>query len=99
MKRLGMGLLLFLVAGVAFAGNDNRRLLGDQLRMPEQVSRSADLPQRGTSTAQVQGRWGDPRQRVAAVGEPPISRWVYDDFTVYFEHSHVIHSVPTADGD
>jgi hypothetical protein len=99
MKRFGMGLLLILVAGVALADNDNRRLLGDQLRLPEQVSRSADLPQRGASSTQVQSRWGDPRQREAAVGDPPISRWIYAGFTVYFEHSHVIHSVATADGE
>jgi hypothetical protein len=46
----------------------------------------------------VRERWGEPRQRLAAVGEPPISRWVYDGFSVYFEHRHVIHSVQGAGG-
>jgi len=27
------------------------------------------------------------------VGKPPISRWEYPGFVVYFEHEHVIHSV------
>jgi hypothetical protein len=27
------------------------------------------------------------------VGDPPISRWVYDHFTVYFEYDKVLHSV------
>jgi hypothetical protein len=27
------------------------------------------------------------------VGDPPITRWVYDRFTVYFENDRVIHSV------
>ena len=31
--------------------------------------------------------------KVPAVGKPPISRWEYPGFVVYFEHDHVIHSV------
>jgi hypothetical protein len=27
------------------------------------------------------------------VGKPPISRWEYPGFIVYFESDHVIHSV------
>jgi len=52
-------------------------------------------PPRGASQASVASRYGEPRQRVAAVGQPPISRWVYDSFTVYFEGDHVIHAVVT----
>jgi len=29
----------------------------------------------------------------AAVGDPPISRWEYADFTVYFEYDRVVHAV------
>ena len=43
--------------------------------------------------AQVENRFGEPSQRVGAVGDPPISRWVYPQFVVYFEGSHVIHAV------
>jgi len=43
--------------------------------------------------AQVERRFGEPRQRVGAVGDPPISRWVYPQFVVYFEGSYVIHAV------
>lgn len=50
-------------------------------------------PTRGQSMASVQQRFGEPVQRYAARGEPPISRWEYPGFMVYFEHSHVIHSV------
>jgi hypothetical protein len=51
------------------------------------------LPQRGTSMAQVEARLGAPTQRYAAVGQPPITRWVYPTFVVYFEHQHVVHAV------
>jgi hypothetical protein len=52
-------------------------------------------PARGASKAQVEQQLGAPTQRVAAVGDPPISSWVYPGFTVYFEYDHVIHSVLT----
>ena len=44
----------------------------------------------------VEANFGEPRARHAAVGQPPITRWDYDGFTVYFEHNHVIHAVATA---
>ena len=54
---------------------------------------SVSGPSRGLSMAQVERRFGEPNQRVGAVGDPPISRWVYPQFVVYFEGSYVIHAV------
>ncbi|MDD3609812.1 MAG: hypothetical protein PHI49_08665 [Halothiobacillaceae bacterium] len=51
------------------------------------------VPVRGLSMNQITQRYGEPRERVAAVGKPPISRWVYNDFTVYFEHRTALHAV------
>ena len=53
-------------------------------------------PKQGMTKAQVKDKFGQPGERKHAVGEPPISSWVYDDFTVYFEHEYVIHSVLTS---
>ncbi|HDZ57568.1 MAG TPA: phosphodiesterase [Pseudomonas xinjiangensis] len=52
-----------------------------------------DLPQRGASTTQVEQHYGAPANQHAAVGQPPISRWDYSDFSVYFEYDKVVHSV------
>lgn len=52
-------------------------------------------PSRGMTQASVEARFGSPVQKVAAVGDPPISRWVYPGFTVYFEYDRVIHAVVT----
>jgi len=52
-----------------------------------------DLPANGLTKAQVEQRYGTPGERRAPVGEPPISRWVYDEYSVYFEHDLVIESV------
>lgn len=58
-----------------------------------QQGRSAAVPNRGMTMSQVESQYGEPSQRNEPVGKPPISRWVYPAFTVYFEHSHVIHAV------
>ena len=50
-------------------------------------------PARGTSMAQVERQFGAPAERIAAVGQPPISRWVYPGMVVFFEYDHVVHAV------
>ena len=55
-----------------------------------------NTPSRGMTMSQVASKFGEPMTKVAAVGKPPISRWEYPGFVVYFEHDHVIHSVVSA---
>lgn len=55
--------------------------------------RSVARPVNGMPAAEVERRFGPPREKTAPVGNPPISRWVYDHFTVYFEYQLVLHSV------
>lgn len=52
-----------------------------------------DLPENGLSMEQVERRYGSPNQKSPAVGEPPITRWTFDDYSVYFEYQLVIDSV------
>lgn len=59
---------------------------------PSEVAR----PSRGMSMDQVVTKFGAPLTRVPAVGKPPIARWEYPGFVVYFEAEHVIHSVVAA---
>ncbi len=53
----------------------------------------------GLSMAQVEKKYGAPARKLApvpAVGtryNPPITRWDYNKFTVYFEHGRAIHLV------
>lgn len=72
--------------------------LADRLLI-EKVERDSDVPVpgHGLTMNQVEQRFGQPESRVPAVGEPPIARWVYPDFTVYFEHQYVINSVVHAE--
>jgi hypothetical protein len=50
-------------------------------------------PRRGMTMDQVASKFGAPATKIPAVGQPPISRWEYPGFIVYFERDHVIHSV------
>jgi hypothetical protein len=50
-------------------------------------------PTRGISKSAVEQKFGSPEQKSPAVGDPPITKWTYPDFIVYFEYNHVIHSV------
>jgi hypothetical protein len=54
---------------------------------------AAETPRRGTRMSDVEARFGAPLSRTSAVGEPPITRWDYDGFSVYFERDLVLHSV------
>lgn len=64
-----------------------------ELDRADVVQTVPSMPPRGATMDTVRSRLGQPRTRTAPVGEPPITRWVYDEFTVYFEHDRVIHSV------
>ena len=50
-------------------------------------------PSRGMTQASVESTFGAPQQTDDAVGDPPISKWHYKDFIVYFEYDRVIHAV------
>ncbi len=50
-------------------------------------------PSRGMTQASVQSTYGSPVATEAAVGDPPITRWEYADFVVFFEYDRVIHAV------
>lgn len=52
-------------------------------------------PTRGMSMAGVRDAFGEPNTEHPAVGEPPITRWDYDRFSVFFEYDKVLHSVAT----
>lgn len=54
---------------------------------------AAERPHRGSTMASVQSRYGEPTNRHAAVGDPPITRWDYPQFAVYFENDRVLHAV------
>ena len=53
------------------------------------------MPARGMLAEQVIKYFGPPEQKIPAVGKPPIIRWIYEGFVVYFENTYVIHAIAT----
>ena len=91
--KLLISVCLAGVLAVGAAAAETTQESGGQLAMPAQTKSASSMPYRGLDMSGVARSWGEPREKVAAVGQPPISRWIYDGFTVYFEHQDVIHSV------
>jgi hypothetical protein len=80
-----LALAAFIVTSTAHANE----LLMEQADRPQAQS----YPQGGMTMMQVSTQFGDPSQKLTPVGNPPITRWIYDGYTVYFEHDLVVHSV------
>ena len=72
-------------------------LVMDNLQSASQMS----MPQRGMSMDAVRAKFGNPLTEHPAVPtnegplHPPITRWDYDGYSVFFENSTVLHSVVT----
>ena len=87
--------LVAAAAALALAGP----ALADELKVPAPEG-GANTPASGMSMDSVEAKYGAPTRRVPAVGgasaqQPPITRWEYPGFTVYFENNRVIHTVVT----
>jgi len=68
--------------------------------LPAQASQSGGIsvPIRGMNMANVEHIFGTPLQKYDAVGKPPITRWDYPDYVVYFEYNMVLHTVMKSGG-
>lgn len=85
-------LLTLALLGIVCAGSST--LLADVLLIEE--VRQADrmeLPVNGTSMDGVRARYGDPVNTPATIGDPPITRWDYPNWSVYFENELVLFTV------
>jgi hypothetical protein len=85
--------LAILFAGPACADT----LLMDNVQSESQMV----LPHRGMSMDAVRAEFGNPVTEHPPVStnegplHPPITRWDYDGYSVFFENSTVLHSVVT----
>ena len=85
MTRTVLTLILILAAFPVAADV----LLIEEVRQAERL----DLPTNGMRTGQVESRFGSPGQKFSPVGDPPITRWEYERWSVYFEHDRVLFTV------
>ena len=70
-------------------------LLMDSIQSAPQIN----TPQTGMSMDSVRSSFGSPATEHPAVStdrgpqQPPITRWDYDGYSVFFEYDKVVHSV------
>lgn len=88
------------------------RLLASAMLMTSAISAQAEIiavdgkpvlrddgqpkPGRGMTMQAVEAQFGTPAQKRSSVGQPPITRWDYPGFSVYFEYERVVHAVSLA---
>ena len=85
MTRIVLAFMLTLTIQVATADV----LIIDEVRQADRMA----LPKNGQIKAPVEARFGTPTQKLATVGDPPISSWKYDKYSVYFEYDLVLFTV------
>jgi hypothetical protein len=84
----------FVLCALAAAGAAMAEtiVVDDQVQVRET---SVEKPKRGITMTQVEAKFGAPVTKHDAVGQPPITRWDYAGFSVFFEHDRVIDAVAT----
>lgn len=66
----------------------------EEARVPRDSSQIS-VPTRGMNKDNVRNVFGEPAQEHSPVGDPPITRWDYAGYSVFFEYDKVLHSVIT----
>ena len=97
MRFISSHSLLALLAAMLVAGLSlTSAVRADDVALPAQSGAAATTlatPARGATMAKVEAKFGAPTERHNAVGKPPITRWDYANFSVFFEYDHVVHAV------
>ena len=89
---LALTYVALLAAGIAVVPAESLSadvLLIEEVRQADRM----DLPANGTKQADVRARFGEPAATHAPVGNPPITRWDYTGWSVYFEYDVVLFTV------
>ncbi|MGA9575216.1 MAG: hypothetical protein WBS20_14855 [Lysobacterales bacterium] len=85
MTRIVLAFMLVLAVQTVYADV----LIIDEVRQAENMN----LPKNGLNKATVETKFGTPIEKIPAVGDPPISSWRYDTYSVYFEGDLVLFTV------
>lgn len=93
MRSTLLALALILPAGFGLA------VQADVITLPEgDATTPVSKPAKGITMKAVEQQFGAPSKKYPAVGggsarQPPITRWDYAGFSVFFEHDHVVDAV------
>ena len=94
-RRISAALLCGLVYSLGAIGTAVAEtiVVDDQVQLRDSA---VAKPKRGITMTQVEAKFGAPVTKHDAVGQPPITRWDYPGFSVFFEHDRVIDTVATS---
>jgi hypothetical protein len=90
MKMRALLSLVLVGAAAGAAAHAETVVVDDQVMLRNS---SVQTPARGMAMSAVEQRFGAPVSKHNAVGKPPITRWDYQGFSVFFEYDKVIHAV------
>lgn len=90
MAKVGKYFLIMLAFGLLGTAQADTLQMNGSANSPFE---DPGKPMRGMTKDSVEADYGNPASRQQPVGDPPITRWEYDGFVVYFEYDRVIHSV------
>jgi hypothetical protein len=83
-----------LMVAVAVIGLSASTAIADVLLIEEvRQAENMELPGNGMSSSEVIAKFGEPAKKYAPVGDPPITRWDYAQWSVYFEYDLVLFTV------
>jgi hypothetical protein len=86
-RTLKLSLVAFALATPAFS--ETLAVDGQVTIKPANV----ETPQRGSTMAAVEAKFGAPSNKSSPVGKPPITKWFYPNFVVVFENDKVLDAV------
>ncbi len=94
--KLTFGAILAVSAQMAMVTTAQADILS--IGSNPQVLKKANMPKHGDSMSKVSRKFGSAQRVNKSKGKvtkrnPRITRWDYSGFSVFFENSHVIHSV------
>jgi len=89
MTRTVLTLVLLSSATIWASTSSADVLLIEEVRHIEGMA----VPGNGTSMSDVEAQHGSPGSKQGPVGDPPITQWVYDRWSVYFEYDKVLFTV------
>lgn len=94
MTRMVLALMIPAVSAVFLGPLATGTLAADVLLIEEvRQAERMELPVNGMKQSEVRDRFGAPVNTDAPVGDPPITRWDYDGYSVYFEYDLVLFTV------
>lgn len=93
MAKVGKYFLITLACGLLGVAHADTLQMGGTGAAADSRFEDSGKPTRGMTKGSVEANFGNPANRQSPVGDPPISRWEYANFVVYFEYDRVIHSV------